>query len=305
MLSDSLLPGKVSPLEVKRHLLTEDDFTEIQVNLEEYILKQIETYAEIMNTCLCPANGLSYLIGDTGTPECTCYNPSETRQCFQTARELYEAVTAYLQGGEALTQVANTYGLPIGLWCVGQLTDFTQIFQSQLPFNEDISDWDTSQATSMRLMFFKQATFNQDISQWNVEKVEDMSGMFSDCDAFNQDLSTWKTSSLMNTRGMFSRASAFNQDLSTWDTSKISVATAMFISATSFNQDLSMWNISSLSDPRNMFNGASSFRQDLCSWKDKVLSPFIRTDGMFVDTNCPLQTDPDDARMGPYCFSCA
>ena len=54
--------------------------------------------------------------------------PSEAQDCFQNNTELFNAVTEYMVDPSENTTVANKYGWPINEWCVGAVTDFTEIF---------------------------------------------------------------------------------------------------------------------------------------------------------------------------------
>ena len=77
---------------------------------------------------------------------------SSTQNCMTTTAELYDAVDAYLEDGPTST-AANTYGYPIGTWCVSKITDMDQLFQNKNTFNEDIGQWDVSKVTNMEAMF--------------------------------------------------------------------------------------------------------------------------------------------------------
>lgn len=80
ILSDFLKPEAVSPLEVKRYLLTEKDFGEIQQNLEIHILEELERIEDVINGC--GACDVPYLEQTDEGFKCTCYNPSYNPSCF-------------------------------------------------------------------------------------------------------------------------------------------------------------------------------------------------------------------------------
>lgn len=92
---------------------------------------------------------------------------SAQNACFTSRTELREAVVQYLRNPVEGTPTAETYGYPIGSWCVGRVTDFTDLFVNSVTFNEDISNWDMSNAETIRGMFDRAAAFNQDISRWS------------------------------------------------------------------------------------------------------------------------------------------
>jgi MAC/Perforin domain. len=76
ILSDFLKPEVISPLEVRRYLLTEKDFGEIQQNLEMHILEELERIADVIKGC--GACDVPFLEQTDEGFKCTCYNPS----CF-------------------------------------------------------------------------------------------------------------------------------------------------------------------------------------------------------------------------------
>ena len=53
----------------------------------------------------------------------------EPKQCFRDRDELINAIDDYLSGDETLLASINeTYGLPIGTWCVSQIQNFESTF---------------------------------------------------------------------------------------------------------------------------------------------------------------------------------
>jgi hypothetical protein len=92
---------------------------------------------------------------------------SAQNTCFTNGTELRDAVTQYLNNPLEGTPITDKYGYPIASWCVGQVTDFTDLFVNAVTFNEDISKWDMSNATTIDGMFDRAAAFNQDISGWS------------------------------------------------------------------------------------------------------------------------------------------
>ena len=68
---------------------------------------------------------------------------------------LYNAVRSYVSQDCANNQecsIGQTYGWPMNSWCVGNVTDMSELFHNMNTFNEDISDWNTSSVTSMNRM---------------------------------------------------------------------------------------------------------------------------------------------------------
>jgi len=159
--------------------------------------------------------------------------------CFVTTIELRGAVDAYLEdpsGGLTATQ----YGHPISTWCVGQISDFTSLFDADrnslvVTFNEGLSDWDLSGAITLERMFSGAREFNQDLSSWDTSNVISFLGTFNNCTAFNNDILNWDTSNAGSMAFMFNNATSFSQNIDTWITSNVQFFSAMFQRASSFN----------------------------------------------------------------------
>jgi len=208
---------------------------------------------------------------------------SPTNKCFDNKEQLRDAINLYTSQSGCLhdgtyCDIGRTYGYPMNSWCVGQITDMSEIFRND-------------------------ETFDQDISGWDVSSVTDMFFMFGNAQAFSSDLSGWNTSSVTNMVYMFDSTSAFNSDLSRWDTSSVTDMSFMFWHASAFNIDLSGWNISSVESMSFMFFHASEFNQDLCAWSDKF--PYSRGfyQHMFAGSGCTFQSSPNDQQVGPFCAS--
>ena len=152
--------------------------------------------------------------------------PSPGSEClntpFQSNMELYSAVDDYLRNNSVGTDVANTYGHPIGTWCVGQVTSFTRLFSANtrnpraMNFNEDIGSWDTGNVDDFFEMFTGATKFNQDLRWWNTSKVTDVRYMFYNAELFNQDLSGWDVSKTTAMTEVVRGAKAFRQNLCAW-----------------------------------------------------------------------------------------
>jgi len=70
--------------------------------------------------------------------------------CFNDGDELRAAVDAYEEAGlwAAWSDVAYTYGYPIGTWCVSSVTDMSWLFAHKT-IDENLNGWDVSQVTDM------------------------------------------------------------------------------------------------------------------------------------------------------------
>lgn len=121
------------------------------------------------------------------TPRPTTAAPTDpiVYKCFEDRSELRLAILEYISDPKSGSIVARTYGHPIGTWCVGAVTDFSDLFQFQTDFNDDISTWDMSSAVTLNSMFNSATSFNQDLSNWDVSNVKIFSGMFANTRQFN------------------------------------------------------------------------------------------------------------------------
>jgi Mycoplasma protein of unknown function, DUF285 len=88
-----------------------------------------------------------------------------TDPCFFDNVQLRNAVVEYAVDSSITSEVSTKHGWPIGAWCVGNVTDFHDVFYL-VDINEDISSWDMSSATTLANMFGNNSAFNQDISSW-------------------------------------------------------------------------------------------------------------------------------------------
>jgi surface protein len=234
------------------------------------------------------------------------FEPTKARVCFEKSSVLQQAVKEYILAPEENSEVARTYGWPIGTWCVSAVNDFSDMFSFTTSFNEDLSGWDMSSATSLNGMFSTALKFNQDLSSWDVSNVEDMGSMFWNAREFDGDLSLWDVSKVKAFDGMFNFAYKFNQDVSAWNVGSATDMNVMFSLAFRFNQDLSGWDISSVTDLSAMLFTASAFNQDLCDWGPKLVDKNPNTDFLFTWSACDEQSRPDLDRNppGPFCYTC-
>lgn len=258
-----------------------------------------------------------------------------SQKCFQTSDELREAVQAYLlldsqNSNNNETSLAQTYGWPIGAWCVSQIEDFSRVFKGASSFTEDIGDWDMSSAvvleemfadatyyrgdgiarwnvarvTSMRRMFFGvRALSGTELGAWTVDNVQDMAAMFDGASSLNADLSSWNTASVVDMSYMFQYCESFNGNISSWDTQNVVDMRYMFRRAAAFDGDISLWDVRNVASMDSMFLSATNFGQNLCPWLDSVPLTTAVTN-MFADSSCPVQSDPVLPDDGPMCFPC-
>jgi surface protein len=175
------------------------------------------------------------------------------KRCFQDRDELKVAIDKYQSRTRVDATLAETYGWPIGAWCVDKVTSFSNLFFKKSHFNEDISRWQTSQVTDMTGMFQNAFEFNQPLDTWDTSRVTDMPRMFAMSIAFNQPLSSWNVTNVQDMEYLFLHAKNFNQDLSSWQVHNAQNFRSMFIGADSFPlRYLDQWQISQHADTENM-----------------------------------------------------
>jgi len=150
--------------------------------------------------------------------------------CFADKGELKAAVVSYISTCSNNTNclVGQNHGWPMNSWCVGNVTDMSELFKDMETFNEDISGWDTSSVVSMENMFYNAISFNGNLSSWNTSSVASMAMMFSGATSFNSDLSSWDISSVTSMNWMFEGATSFNGNISAWDTSSVTTINKTF-----------------------------------------------------------------------------
>mmetsp|Transcript_26012 Transcript_26012/g.54262 ORF Transcript_26012/g.54262 Transcript_26012/m.54262 type:complete len:388 (+) Transcript_26012:2-1165(+) len=235
-----------------------------------------------------PPSALSSMVPSTTSrpsnlPSVSFSSSSPTNKCFDNKEQLRDAINLYTSQSGCLHGATNcdigrTYGYPMNSWCIGQMTDMSELFRNDGTFDQDISGWDVSSVTNMVLMFANTQAFSSDLSGWNTSSVTDMQYMF-----------WWAT--------------AFNSDISRWDTSSVTDMSWMFWEATAFNIDLSGWNISSVESMAFMFQFASEFNQDLCAWSNKFPYSGGHYQHIFAESGCTFQSSPNYQHGGPFCAS--
>jgi Mycoplasma protein of unknown function, DUF285 len=189
-------------------------------------------------------------------------------------QDLYAAVDAYLSDSSNTSEVALTYGYPIGSWNVSQVVNFSCTFDADrnplaAKFSEDLNKWDTSSALCMSRMFAGASVFNGNISNWFTSRVTSMNAMFLNAYSFNGDLTLWDTSSCTSMASMFQAADLFNGNLVSFNTSRVVDMSSMFASAISFEgTGLQSWDTSAVTSMKALFVETFSFskRNVLSSW---------------------------------------
>jgi hypothetical protein len=91
------------------------------------------------------------------------------KKCFETTKELKDAVDIIILDSDAAMFLEQTYGLPMGTWCVSNIQDFSGWFSAfrnsnAATFNDNIEGWDVSMVSTMNAMFMGATSFDQDLS---------------------------------------------------------------------------------------------------------------------------------------------
>eukprot|EP00977_Amphora_coffeiformis_P016665 scaffold5215_cov181-Amphora_coffeaeformis.AAC.19 len=126
-------------------------------------------------------------------PSPLCFTCQTGYECFTNRQALLEAVDEFALGQNL---AAERYGPDIGQWCVGAVTDFSQLFSGNRnprlrEFNQDVSNWDMSSAVSLQSMFENAVAFNQPLGSWDVSSVTNMEFFLASATSFNQNLCPW------------------------------------------------------------------------------------------------------------------
>jgi Mycoplasma protein of unknown function, DUF285 len=97
-------------------------------------------------------------------------------QCFDDFSILSAAVDQYIMDPSPDSALADTYGFPIGQWCVSGVTSFGYLFSiarnaAMSTFNEDLSSWDVSGGVDFYAMF-EGTAIDQDFSTWVSKRID-------------------------------------------------------------------------------------------------------------------------------------
>jgi surface protein len=187
------------------------------------------------------------------------YRPMmRSKKLWRTDEDVKSAAAFWIKDRAAAEE---QYG-HISDWDVSRVTDMSNLFCSEMTFNDDITRWDVSSVTSMYCMFCHAQSFNQPLGEWDVSSVTDMSSMFADAQSFNQPIGKWNVSKVTNMNSMFGGAESFNQPLGSWNMSAVTDMADMFWNAKAFNQDLSRWSMRSAVNSEYMFENATVMQTD-------------------------------------------
>ena len=79
--------------------------------------------------------------------------------CFTTKDELKAAIDLYYEddctnNSNCTNAFQQSFGYPMNEWCVGNVTDMSNLFDGLGEFDEDISKWDTGRVTTMEKVSF-------------------------------------------------------------------------------------------------------------------------------------------------------
>lgn len=141
VLSDFLEPSKVSPLEARRSQIWEDQFGEIQANLEKHIVEYLEEKAKFLEGCSdCE---VPYLESSQDGLECQCYNPQKVYTASPTPAPTYPPTACPLckklvvsgvypqEDGNSVTFGESDYELVFGSTALGEFSDAVDTWHSK------------------------------------------------------------------------------------------------------------------------------------------------------------------------------
>lgn len=67
----------------------------------------------------------------------------------------------------------------LGNWNVSTVTSFSNLFQYDNKFNQDISKWNTANVTNFVYAFMNATSFNQNLGAWNISHLTNATHMFA------------------------------------------------------------------------------------------------------------------------------
>jgi surface protein len=244
-------------------------------------------------------------------------SPTEpSYRCFADRNELKAAVDRYVKDGcravaTLCRDLSDTYGWPMGSWCIIDVTDMSSLFKGLDTFNEDISMWNVSHVVDMSYMFKGATFFNQNLCAW-----QNSFPYSSATDIFVDSGCAYKGAPSSETKGPFC-ASACNTVSPTdcfttrdelkaavdryvqgywvaadstkygwpigyWCVGKVTDMSGLFENLDTFNEDISGWEVSQVTIMKAMFRGASAFDGDISSWDTSAVTD---TSWMFYEAS--------------------
>ena len=197
-------------------------------------------------------------------------------KCFASTEELRHAVDQYQGEDHYDHSLAAVYGWPISAWCVSNIQDFSNLFQSHRWFDESLADWDVSHATDLSGMFQNCHWLqNQDFSQWDTSNVRTMARMFAAARSFNNpSLQDWNTERVTDMSYMFLHAFSFSQTqaLQDWNIGRVQTMEGMFRDARSLDATELHWDVSHVRNTKSMVSSIPGVSLNLLRGGPVVLS---------------------------------
>jgi surface protein len=222
-------------------------------------------------------------------------------KCFADRKELKAVVERYIQFGcgavaTLCTADSDTYGWPIGSWCVDNVTDMSSLFEGLDTFNEDISEWNVGNVTNMNRMFFEATSFSGNVSSWDVSSVANARAMFKVATSFNGDLCAWSENfpygnannifvgsgclyqgdPLSEYQGPFCASSCNTVSPTDCFTTRdeLRAAVSQYVQgywgtadSSKYGWPIGVWCVGKVTDMTGLFEGLDTFNEDISRWE--------------------------------------
>lgn len=212
---------------------------------------------------------------------------------FESAKELYAAVSAFYEDPSSASNVSQKYGWPIGAWCVSQVGDFSHILDPERDeyglevnlseeallvaynFHKDIGDWDLSESADMTHILDSVQNLSAilGIDRWDTSRMKDMAGAFKDTQWVEPmlDLSSWDIGNVWGVASIFKGSNVSIPGIAGWNTESLAQMFGFAEGAVNFNEDIGNWNTHRVFTLQRAFRDAESFNQDLGRWNTSSL----------------------------------
>ena len=158
-----------------------------------------KAYGDVVNFTTTYLNPNGAVINSRGCIECDKYEVGDTFTLNG---------NNFVVADRDMLDKARNNGEDMTKFCTSKINDMSNLFNSQVQFNQNIGNWDVRNVTDMNYMFQFAFAFNQDIGNWDVSNVTDMDYMFRSAEDFNKDLSGWCVKNITSIPPNFSTGSS-------------------------------------------------------------------------------------------------
>lgn len=195
-------------------------------------------------------------------------------------------------------------GEHLGLWNVGEVTNFSFAFYDASAFIGDLSKWDMHSATDLTGMFQNSNCGNTDFSTWNIENVTSLASMFMNAKGNIYGVTEWNTTNVSNFANIFVGAKGMQHPIGHWDYSSLPEGGVIGLSdcglsVDGYNRTLEGWKINpTINKPTIHAIRLYYSLKDLHDAQLKVSKGFVFIGDIYVDKNLSLTDNKIRLKVG-------